>query len=85
MTVAEIVRALLQCQCDSPSEHWHTGSHDSWSQDDYEKAWLVIRLIIEKWERLKSPLKIACEYCDISYSDYAELERRVREWEKDHG
>ena len=42
-----------------------------WDRHDYEKAWLVKQLA-----RVK-PLRSL----QISPSDYAELERKVREWE----
>ena len=81
MTVAEIVKKLLKTPCigcngtklASCPDCSGTGI-EPWSQDDYEKAWLVIQL--------KQATTNIIPELGISPSDYAEIERRVREWEK---
>ena len=92
MTVAEIVRKLL---AGDPRYHNHLEIdedgkvHPIWSESDYEKAWLVMELISNN-QRLYDVIhnkgwftaqKKALKEHNISPSDYAELERRVREWE----
>ena len=79
MTVAEIVKGLLR---ERPRTTSFGTEFIPWSRDDYEKAWLVMKLIKENeyWSQYDG-----CANFNISPSDYAEIERRVREWEKDHG
>ena len=83
MTVAEIVRKILP-----------PGGTGHWTLDDYEKGWLVKHCITERkliyqMSHIELPVTDAygqaCSDYRISPSDYTEIERRVREWEKDHG
>ena len=71
-TIAEIVKGLLHADCVGGASH-------PWTSHDYEKGWLVIQLMKERamlhWSN-------DCEDFNVLPTDYAKLERRVREWEK---
>mgnify|MGYP001587963001 CR=1 FL=1 len=72
---------------------------EPWSKDDYEKGWLVVELIKAEAKEVCHWQRHTHEWCDggiltvliglrlspSNVAGYAELERRVREWEKDHG
>ena len=89
MTIAEIVQGLLTKHITNP----FTGSQHKidWSKGDYEKAWLVISLVIEKAQNFPADQAsidrsvneeiLAQRDFGISPSDYAELKRKMREWE----
>ena len=74
MTVAEIVSRLLYSECQKETFR-------PWSYDDYEKGWLVIQLVEER-EGKGCLIDFALVSFDLLASDYAEIERRVTEWEK---
>ena len=88
MTVTEIVKGLLD-----PNRRLSDAvQNNPWSQDDYEKAWLVIQLVEERNQdmldhgslnRGEKLTQAAIATLGISPTDYAELERRVREWDRD--
>lgn len=82
MTIAEIVRGLIVETDLSPK---------IWSQSDYKQAWLVRELFkaTRIWYRdaygTRNDDGLTLEDLSISPTDYADIERRVREWEKNHG
>ena len=95
MTVAEIVKGML-----TKIQHDHFKScslycSQPFTQDDYEKAWLVVSLVKAAAESKCNWQDHTHAWCDVSIksvqiafcispSDYAEVERRVREWKKGH-